>query len=139
LKKADIGVAMGQTGTDVAKDAAEIILLDDSFATLVDAIKEGRTIFQNLKKTVLSSMTSNGGELVAVLLGIIGNTLFGWPLAISAVQILAIDLLLEMLPLASLSWDPPQKNIMQKPARNIHHHILSRNKIIDIIWSGLLM
>lgn len=62
---------MGQTGTDVAKDAAEIILLDDSFATLVDAIKEGRTIFQNLKKTVLSSMTSNGGELSAVLLGIV--------------------------------------------------------------------
>ncbi|USN55688.1 MAG: cation transporting ATPase C-terminal domain-containing protein [Candidatus Peribacteria bacterium] len=108
-------------------------MLDDSFATLVDAIKEGRTIFQNLRKTVLSSMTSNGGELTAVLLGIVGNTLFGWPLAISAVQILAIDLIGEMLPLAALTWDPPQEGIMHRPARDVRKHILSRAKILDII------
>ncbi|MFA6918262.1 MAG: HAD-IC family P-type ATPase, partial [Candidatus Gracilibacteria bacterium] len=72
LKKADIGVAMGKTGTEVAKDSSEIVLLDDSFATLVIAIREGRTIFQNLKKTILSTLTSNGGELFAVLLSLAG-------------------------------------------------------------------
>lgn len=139
LKKADIWVAMWKTGTDVAKDAAEIVLLDDSFSTLVTAIKEGRVIFQNLRKTVLSSMTSNWGELAAVLLGIVGNTLFGRPLAISAVQILAIDLLGEMLPLAALTRDPPQPGIMQRPARDVNQHILDRQRIKDVIWSWLLM
>lgn len=139
LKKADIGVAMGKSGTDVAKDSAEIVLLDDSFATLVSAIKEGRTIFQNLKKTILSSLTSNGGELFAVLLSLPGSILLGYPISITAVQILAIDLVAEMLPLTFLTWDPPQPRIMLEAPRNADEHIMNKFSLIDLAWTGFLM
>lgn len=139
LKKADIGVAMGKTGTDVAKNSAEIVLLDDSFATLVLAIREGRTIFQNLKKTIISSLTSNGGELFAVLLCLPGSILFGFPISITAVQILAIDLVGEMLPLTFLTWDPPQPRIMTESPRNPEEHIMNKHSLIDLLWTGLLM
>ena len=92
LKSAHIGVAMGQMGTDVSKQAAKLILLDDSFPTLVYAIREGRTIYQNLKKTVVASLTSNVAELAVVLCGLLGVALFKWPIPILAIQILAIDL-----------------------------------------------
>ena len=139
LKKADIGVAMGRTGTDVAKDSAEIVLLDDSFATLVVAIKEGRVIFQNLKKTILASLQANGAELGAVLCSLIGTSIFHWPLAILAVQILAIDLVGELLPLASLTWDPPSERIMTEEPRNPNEHIMNKYSMIDVAWTGLLM
>ena len=80
LKSAHIGVAMGQMGTDVSKQAAELVLLDDSFPTLVHAIREGRIIYNNLKKTVIASLTSNGAELTVVLLGLLGVSLFKWPI-----------------------------------------------------------
>ncbi len=139
LKKADIGVAMGKTGTDVAKNSSGIILLDDSFATLVTAIKEGRVIYQNLKKTIMSSLTSNGGELFALLLSIPGSLLMGFPISIITVQILAIDLVGEMLPLTFLTWDPPQPRIMTEAPRNPEEHIMNKFSIIDLTWSGLLM
>ena len=139
LKKADIGVAMGKTGTDVAKNSAGIILLDDSFATLVGAIKEGRTIFQNLKKTIISSLTSNGGELFCVLISLPCSFLLGYPIAITAVLILAIDLVGEMLPLTFLTWDPPQPRIMEEAPRNPTEHIMNKHSIFDLAWSGLLM
>jgi Ca2+-transporting ATPase len=139
LKKADIGVAMGKTGTEVAKDSAGIVLLDDSFATLVTAIKEGRTIFQNLKKTILSSLTANGGELFAVLISLVGTSIFGFPAAILAVQILAVDLVGEMLPLTFLTWDPPQPRIMTDPPRNPDEHIMNKHSLIDLAWTGFIM
>ena len=139
LKRADIGVAMGKTGTEVAKDSSGLVLLDDSFATLVDAIQEGRIIFTNLKKTILSSLTSNSGELAAVLLSLLGTAIFGWPLAILAVQILAIDLVGEMLPLTFLTWDSASKKIMTEPPRNPNDHIVNKDKLFDIAWTGFLM
>jgi Ca2+-transporting ATPase len=139
LKKADIGVSMGKTGTDVAKNSSEIVLLDDSFATLVTAIREGRIIFQNLKKTIMSSLTSNGGELFAVLLSLPGSILMGYPISITAVQILAIDLVGEMLPLTFLTWDPAQPRIMTESPRNPEEHIMNKFSLIDLAWSGLLM
>lgn len=139
LKNADIGVAMWKTGTDIAKDAAEIILLDDSFATLVEAIREGRVIYQNLNKTILSCISTNGGELFLVLLSLAFNILNGRQLAITAVQILAIDLIGEMSPLAALTWDPAQPGIMKKAARDTKKHVLHRWTIIDLIITGLLM
>lgn len=139
LKKADIGVAMGKTGTDVAKDAAEIVLLDDRFSTLVTAIGEGRRIYNNIKNIVLSCITTNGSELFAVLIGIATNLTMGRPLAISAVQILAIDLIGEMMPLAALAWDPARKDIMTSLPRDTTKHILNRKNIIDLLFSGLLM
>ncbi|HSG27065.1 MAG TPA: HAD-IC family P-type ATPase, partial [Candidatus Krumholzibacterium sp.] len=99
LRKADIGVAMGKIGTDVAKEASELILLDDSFPTLVHAVREGRTIYDNLRKTVLASMTTNAAELFVVLLGLTAVALRNWAIPILAIQILAIDLLAEIMPL----------------------------------------
>ncbi|MCF7794730.1 MAG: cation-transporting P-type ATPase [Candidatus Cloacimonetes bacterium] len=139
LKSAHIGVAMGQMGTDVSKQAAELVLLDDSFPTLVKAIREGRIIYNNLRKTVLASLTSNGAELTVVLLGLLGVTLFNWPIPILAIQILAIDLFAEILPLTALTFDPGSKELMSSPPRSRTDHIINKRSSSEIIFLGLLM
>ncbi len=139
LKRADIGVAMGRIGTDVAKEASELVLLDDSFPTLVDAVREGRTIYENLKKTVLASMTTNAAELVVVLLGLAAVSLRNWAIPILAIQILAIDLLAEILPLTALTFDPPHDEIMTSPPRDLRSHILNRTTSVEVILLGVLM
>jgi Ca2+-transporting ATPase len=139
LKSAHIGVAMGSIGTDVAKEASELILLDDSFSTLVYAIREGRTIYNNLKKTIIASLTSNGAELSIVLLGLVGVAVFGWPIPILAVQILAIDLLAEILPLTALTFDPGSSDLMTTPPRSQEEHILNRYTMAEILFLGFLM
>ncbi len=139
LKSAHIGVAMGSIGTDVAKEASELILLDDSFSTLVYAIREGRTIYNNLKKTILASLTSNGAELSIVLLGLAGVALFGWPIPILAIQVLAIDLLAEILPLTALTFDPGSKDLMTSPPRAQGEHILNRYTMLEILFLGFIM
>ena len=138
LKKSDIGVSMGKMGSEVAKEASEIVLLDDNFRTLTVAIREGRTIYANLKKTILSSITSNNGELTCVLLGFIGIAM-GLPAPITAVQILAIDLVGEMLPLTALTFDPPEKHIMDEPPRNLHEHIINKDSLMNLIFYGFWM
>lgn len=139
LKKADIGVAMGKTGTEVAKNSSEIILLDDSFATLVAAVKEGRTIFRNIGKTVRSNLTTNTGELVAVLMSLAASALFKMPLAILTLQILAIDLVGQLLPITFLTWDPTEAGVMTQAPRNPDEHIFSKKTFKNILWSGGLM
>ncbi len=139
LKSAHIGVAMGQMGTDVSKEAAELILLDDSYPTLVHAIKEGRTIYNNLKKTVLASLTTNGAELAVVLFGLIGSALLGWPIPILAIQILSIDLLAEILPLTALTFDPASRNLMITPPRDQDEHMINRNTVSEVSFLGILM
>lgn len=139
LKNANIWVAMGKIGTDVAKDASEIILLDDSFNTLVYAIKEGRIIFQNLEKTILACITSNGWELFTVLPSLAMKAIFGLPMAIDPLQILAIDMIGEMGPLTALTRDPPQKNIMQDWPRNVSDHIINKPVMLDLLFAGFLM
>lgn len=139
LKRADIGVAMGKTGTDVAKQSAEIVLLDDSFHTLVGAIQAGRVIFQNIHKAALSAITSNAGELFVVLVSLAGQAVYQVPIAIGAVQILAIDLIAELFPIASLGWDPAEGDLMHEQPRNLKNHILNRANILDLFWSGALM
>ncbi|MBU8922423.1 MAG: cation-translocating P-type ATPase [Bacteroidales bacterium] len=139
LRKSDIGVAMGKIGTDVSKEASELILLDDSFPTLVDAVREGRTIYENLRKTVLASMTTNGAELFVVLLGLAAVSLRGWAIPILAIQILAIDLLAEIMPLTFLTYDPPPEDVMMRPPRNIGQHILNRFTSLEVILLGLLI
>ncbi|MFH1012377.1 MAG: cation-transporting P-type ATPase [Candidatus Peregrinibacteria bacterium] len=139
LKRADIGVAMGKTGTEVAKDASEIILLDDSFATLVSAVKEGRTIFRNISKTIRSNITTNTGELTIVLLSLAAFAFFNLPLAILTLQILSIDMVGQILPLTFLTWDPAQKAIMTQAPRNPEDHIFNRKAFKNILWSGGLM
>jgi len=135
LKSAHIGVTMGQMGTDVSKQAAELILLDDSFPTLVYAIREGRTIYQNLKKTVVASLTSNGAELAIVLFGLLGVALFKWPIPILAIQILAIDLLAEILPLTALTFDPGAKELMTAKPRAKDEHMINLSRRYE--WSSL--
>jgi Ca2+-transporting ATPase len=139
LKRADIGVAMGKIGTDVAKEAAELVLLDDSFPTLVDAIREGRTIYNNLRKTVLASLTTNMAELVVVLLGLAAVALRNWAIPILAIQILAIDLLAEIMPLTFLTFDPPSPRVMQSPPRSLDEHIMNRFTSGEVIFLGFLI
>ena len=139
LKRADIGVAMGVTGTDVAKQSAEVILLDDSFSTLIKAIRSGRTIFANIRKGVLSCFTSNAAELVVNLGSLLLTSLLGIPLAIGVLQILAIDLLAELFPIAALGWDKEEGEVMKQRPRNPRAHILNRRSILDIFWSGGLI
>ena len=139
LKRADIGVAMGQIGTDVAKEASEVVLLDDSFPTLVAAVREGRTIYNNLKKTVLASMTTNVAELAVVLLGLAAVSARNWAIPILAIQILAIDLLAEIMPLTSLTFDPPTKEMMSAPPRDLRDHILNRGTAPEVVFLGALI
>ncbi len=139
LKRADIGVAMGKIGTDVAKEASELVLLDDSFPTLVEAVREGRTIYENLKKTVLASMTTNAAELAVVLLGLAAVSLRNWAIPILAIQILAIDLLAEILPLTALTFDPAHDEIMTAPPRDLKAHILNRATSTEVILLGFFM
>lgn len=139
LKHADIGVAMGITGTDVAKQSAEVILLDDSFTTLVGAVQEGRVIFQNIRKGALSAFTSNAAELVVNLLSLAAAAFFHIPLAISVMQILAIDLVAELFPIAALGKDRGDGELMSDPPRKLNDHILNRGSVLDLLWCGVLI
>jgi Ca2+-transporting ATPase len=138
LKRADIGVAMGRTGTDVAKDAADIVLLDDSFGTLVEAIAEGRLTFQNIKKAARCALTDNAGELFTVLIGLAALSLFKVAPAITAIQILAIDVVAQILPITALGWDEAQDNLMAEKPRNLKDHIVNLPSIIGFVGFGLM-
>lgn len=139
LKRADIGVAMGVTGTDVAKQSSDIILLDDSFHTLVSAVKQGRVVFQNIRKGTLSCFTSNSAELVVNLVSLAAFSILGVPLALSIMQILAIDLIAELFPIAALGWDEADRELMEESPRDPKHHILNRDTITDLLWCGILI
>ncbi len=114
LKYADIGVAMGITGTDVSKGASDMILTDDNFTTIVHAIEEGRNIYSNIKKAVIFLLSCNLGEVVTILASI----LFDWPVPLSATQILWINLMTDTLPAIALGVDPGDKDVMNKKPRD---------------------
>ena len=135
LKKADIGVAMGIIGTDVAKEAADVILLDDDFASIVRVIKEGRTIFQNLKKFVYYVFTANAGEFFTVVIGV----LLQIPAPLMAVQILAIDLGTDIFPSFSLGLEPSEPNIMKRKPFDVNERIIDTHGIWRILRVGLIM
>ncbi len=139
LRQAHIGVSMGKIGTSVAKESAQIVLADDSYSTLISAIKEGRTIYQNLIKTVKSCYTSNFGELSVVLLGIFFAGKLAGAEPLTPVQILLIDLLGELGPLIALTFDPLFKDSMKKPPRNTRRSVLNKIALVDIIGTGLFM
>jgi Ca2+-transporting ATPase len=136
LKKADIGVAMGKNGSKVAQEASSIVLLDDNFSTIVLAIKEGRTIYGNLKKIVLANLIGNLAELLCVLIGFFA-AFYGYPLVIMPVHILLIDLIGNMLPLLMVSFDMPEENVMHRPPRK-PGSMLNKESYIVITYSGLL-
>lgn len=139
LKRADIGVAMGRTGTEVSKQSADLVLLDDSFHTLVGAIQQGRIIYQNIKKGALSCFTTNSAELVINLSGLIAFSVFNVPLALTVMEILAIDLIAELFPIAALGWDKADGELMDDPPRNPKNHILDKRSILDLLWCGLII
>lgn len=139
LKRADIGVAMGKTGTDVAKQSADIVLLDDSFHTLVGAVQQGRIVFQNIKKGTLSCFTSNSAELVVNLTSLAAASIMGIPLALTVMQILAIDLIAELFPIAALGWDKADRDLMSEKPRNPRYHILNQGNIADLLMCGIII
>jgi Ca2+-transporting ATPase len=138
LKRADIGVAMGKTGTDVAKDAAEIVLLDDSFDTLVGAIEQGRLTFHNIRKAARCALTDNAGELLAVLISLLGQIAFHIPAAITAIQILAIDVIAQMFPITALGWDRAQRSLMRDKPRKLTNHIVNTHSVMEFFGFGML-
>ncbi len=135
LKRADIGIAMGKIGTDVAKNASDMILLNDDFASIVQAIKEGRTIYQNLRKFVYYVFTSNVSEFFTVVIGV----LLGLPAPIAAVQILAIDLGTDIFPSFSLSLEPSEPDIMLRKPFKSKEKVIDKDGIFRLIRVGLLM
>jgi magnesium-transporting ATPase (P-type) len=135
LKKADIGLAMGEIGTDVAKEASDMILLDDKFSSIIRAIKEGRTIYQNLKKFVHYVFTSNASEFFAVIIGVILQI----PSPITAVQILAIDLGTDIFPSFSLSLEPSEPNIMKRNPFDHKERVLDGKGVLRILMLGVIM
>ena len=121
LKRADIGIAMGLSGTDVAKEAADIVLLDDNFATIVRAIEEGRAVFENIKKFTTYILSSNIPEIIPY----IAYMILGIPLPLTVVQILAVDLGTDMLPALALGAEPPEPGILKRPPRSVRQRLLS--------------
>lgn len=135
LKKADIGIAMGITGTDVAKEASDMILTDDNFASIVNAVEEGRGIFDNIRKFVNYLLSSNFGEICIILFA----SLFGLPLPLTAIQILWVNLVTDGLPATALSKDSYSKEIMKRKPRPAKENILSKELSWDIAIFGGLM
>ena len=135
LRKADIGVAMGITGTDVSKEAGGMVLLDDNFATIVKAVREGRTIYDNIRKFIKYTLTSNSGEIVTML----AAPLFGLPLPLTAIQILWVNLVTDGLPGLALSFEPSEKNVMEREPYAPNENIFGRGMARHILWVGLLM
>jgi Ca2+-transporting ATPase len=135
LKQADIGIAMGITGTDVAKDAADMVLLDDNFATIVAAIREGRVIYDNIRKFINYTLTGNAGELWVILLA----PFLGMPLPLIPLQILWVNLLADGLLALALSVEPPEREVMQRSPRQPTESIFSRGVGLNIIGVGLLL
>ena len=133
LKKADIGIAMGITGTDVSKEAASMTLTDDNFASIVAAVEEGRGIFSNIKKYLMYLLSSNIGEIGLMA----GATLFGLPLPLSAVQLLYVNLATDGLPALALAVDPPERGLMQRPPRDARRGIFTRPVVLLMLAGGV--
>lgn len=135
LKKSNIGVAMGITGTEVSKEASSLVLLDDSFTTIIAAIAEGRRIYANLKKCVWFVFSCNIAELFVVL----GSILAGLPIALTAILILCIDLGTDILPAVALGVDAGSRSDIQRPPRSSQDRILQKAFVTHFVFTGLLI
>ena len=135
LRKAEIGVAMGITGTDVTKEASDVILLDDNFATIVAAVREGRRIYDNIRKFIRYALASNAGEIWVMLLA----PLIGMPLPLTSLQILWVNLVTDGLPGLALAIEPAERQVMQRPPHSPRESIFGRGLGRDVLWIGLLL
>lgn len=135
IKVADIGIAMGISGTDVTKETADMVLTDDNFASIVNAIQEGRGIFDNIQKVVHYLLSCNAGEILLMLFA----ALAGWPVPLTAVQILWINLVTDGLPALALGLDPPQRDLMSRSPRSPHAGVLTWAQGFRIILHGSMM
>jgi len=135
LKNSDIGVAMGITGTDVTKEASDMVLSDDNFATIVSAVEEGRGIYDNIKKYLLYLLSSNVGEVLTLFLA----SVLGFPLPLIALQILWVNLVTDGFPALALSIDPPDVDIMSRPPRDPKESIFTKRVKAMILGIGFLM
>jgi magnesium-transporting ATPase (P-type) len=146
LRSADIGVAMGVTGTDVTKEAADMILADDNFATIVEAVGEGRAIFSNIRKFLRYLLSSNIGEVLTMFLGVMGAGVLGLTetgeavaVPLLATQILWINLLTDTAPALAMGVDPPPDNVMDRPPRGLGDRVIDRRMQVGIGYVGLVM
>jgi len=135
LKRADIGIAMGERGTEAAKEAADVVLADDNFATIVGAVAGGRTIYANIRKFVHFMFSTNLAEVVMIFIAIV----IGWPLPLLPLQILWINLVTDVFPALALAVEPPAADVMQQRPRSSHEALLSRSLLILIGWQGLML
>ena len=135
IKKADIGVAMGKSGTDVAKEASSMILVDDNFTSIVDAVEEGRTVYSNIQKFIEYLISCNAGEVLTILVA----SLLGLPLPLIAVQILLMNLLTDGLAALSLAMEEKEPGVMERPPRKKNARIVDLNGLIQIIVVGVIM
>jgi Ca2+-transporting ATPase len=135
LKKADIGVAMGRAGTDVAKEAAAMVLLDDHFETIVAAVREGRAVYDNIRKFLKFLTATNAAELALMLVG----PALGMPLPLTPLQILWVNLLTDGLPALALGFEPAEADVMRRPPRPPSQPLFTRDVVLHVAWAGLLM
>jgi Ca2+-transporting ATPase len=135
LKQADIGIAMGVAGTDVAKEASAMILLDDNFATIVRAVREGRRIYDNIRRFARYAVTTNSGEIWTMFLA----PLFGLPIPLLPIQILWINLVTDGLPGLALTAEPEEADIMRRPPRPPQESVFARGLGVHVLWVGPLM
>lgn len=135
IKEADVGVAMGITGTDVTKQSADVILLDDNFATLVSAVEQGRGIYANIRKFVRYLLSCNIGEVITMFAGII----MGLPIVMLPVQLLLVNLITDGLPAIALGMEPTDSRVMQKPPRKSDESFFSDGLMFRIIFRGIMI
>src|SRR5699024_3682962 len=135
IKASNIGISMGISGTDVTKEASSLILLDDNFHTIKEAIREGRNIYENIRKFIRYLLASNVGEIFVMLVAM----LLALPLPLVPVQILWVNLITDGLPAMALGLDPPERNVMKEQPRNPREGIFSRGLGFKIVTRGLLI
>ena len=135
LKQADIGIAMGITGTEVAKDAASMVLTDDNFSTIVKAISNGRSIYANIQNAIKFLLAGNTGAILAVLYA----SLFALPVPFAPVHLLFINLLTDSLPAIAIGLEPHNKKIMNEKPRDINTPLLNKHFAVNVVLEGLLI
>jgi Ca2+-transporting ATPase len=135
IKRAEIGVAMGKIGTDVSREASSMVLLDDNFATIVSAVREGRRIYDNIRKFIRYVMAGNIGEIVAILVA----PFFGMPIPLLPIQILWINLVTDGLPGLALAMEPEERAIMRRPPRPPDESVFARGMGYQVLWTGIMI